>query len=44
MGGRRVLSEGFDFNGPEAAADAGQPCTADLLAANSRWEYENLPY
>ncbi|MEO6085591.1 MAG: squalene cyclase, partial [Umezawaea sp.] len=56
----------FDFNGPEAAQDAGQPWTAttwtlntlrdwgldatvlagsaDKLAANSRWEYENLPY
>ena len=56
----------FDFDGPEAADDAGQPYTAttwslnalrdwgvdaavlagtaDLLAANSRWEYENLPY
>ncbi|WP_199183345.1 squalene cyclase [Cryobacterium sp. Y82] len=56
----------FDFNGPEAAADAGQPYTAttwalfdlrelgvdaamlagtaELLAANSRWEYEDLPY
>ncbi|MFC5930412.1 squalene cyclase [Cryobacterium melibiosiphilum] len=56
----------FDFEGPEAADDAGQPYTAttwslnslrdwgvdanalagtaELLAANSRWEYENLPY
>jgi hypothetical protein len=56
----------FDFNGPEAAPDAGQPWTAttwslnslrewgldaavlagtaDLLAANSRWEYDDLPY
>lgn len=56
----------FDFNGPEAADDAGQPYTAttwslnalrewgldaavlagtaDLLAKNSTWEYENLPY
>lgn len=56
----------FDFHGPEAAPDAGQPWTAttwtlntlrdwgldasalegtaELLAANSRWEYENLPY
>lgn len=56
----------FDFNGPEAAEDAGQPWTATtyalntlrdwgmdagalagtagLLAANSRWEYNNLPY
>ena len=56
----------FDFQGPEAAEDAGQPWTAttwtlnalrdwgldsaalaetaDLLAANSRWEYDDLPY
>lgn len=56
----------FDFHGPEAAADAGQPWTAttwslnslrdwgvdagalagtaDLLAAHSRWEYNDLPY
>ncbi|ABK02323.1 conserved hypothetical protein [Arthrobacter sp. FB24] len=56
----------FDFHGPEAAPDAGQPWTATtwtlnalrdwgldaavladtagLLAANSRWEYGNLPY
>nr|WP_297429792.1 squalene cyclase [uncultured Actinotalea sp.] len=56
----------FDFHGPEAADDAGQPWTAttwalkDLrewgvdaavlgdtaarLAANSRWEYDDLPY
>jgi hypothetical protein len=58
----------FDFHGPEAADDAGQPWTAttwtlntlrewgldadvlrkrrtaELLAENSRWEYENLPY
>jgi hypothetical protein len=56
----------FDFHGPEAAEDAGQPWTAttwslntlrewgldaavlagtaDLLAANSRWEYDDLPY
>ncbi|WP_457948724.1 squalene cyclase [Pseudarthrobacter sp. alpha12b] len=56
----------FDFEGPEAAADAGQPYTAttwslnmlrewgldaaalagtaEKLAANSRWEYEALPY
>lgn len=56
----------FDFSGPEAADDAGQPWTAttwslnalrewgvdaerlegtaDLLAANSRWEYDDLPY
>ncbi|MHA7246641.1 squalene cyclase [Arthrobacter tecti] len=56
----------FDFEGPEAAEEAGQPYTAttwslnslrdwglnpdtlagtaDSLAANSRWEYDNLPY
>lgn len=56
----------FDFHGPEAAEDAGQPWTAttwtlntlrdwgldaaalagtaDLLAANSRWDYDDLPY
>jgi hypothetical protein len=58
----------FDFDGPEAADDAGQPWTAttwtlnslrewgldpavlrgrhtaELLAENSRWEYEDLPY
>ncbi|MFF2345054.1 squalene cyclase [Pseudarthrobacter sp. NPDC058119] len=56
----------FDFNGPEAAEDAGQPYTAttwslnalrewgldaavlagtaEKLAANSRWEYQGLPY
>jgi hypothetical protein len=58
----------FDFDGPEAADDAGQPWTAttwtlntlrdwgldaavlrerrtaELLAENSRWEYDNLPY
>ncbi len=56
----------FDFEGPEAARDAGQPWTAttwvlnmlrewgldaavlgdtaERLAANSRWEYDNLPY
>lgn len=56
----------FDFEGPEAADDAGQPWTAttwslntlrewgldpaalagtaELLAANSQWEYEDLPY
>lgn len=58
----------FDFEGPEAAEDAGQPWTAttwslnslrewgmeptvlrkrrtaELLADNCRWEYENLPY
>lgn len=56
----------FDFEGPEAQDDAGQPWTAttwslnslrewgvddsvlagtaELLAANSRWEYDDLPY
>lgn len=56
----------FDFTGPEAADDAGQPWTAttwslnmlrewgldasnlagtaEKLKANSRWEYDNLPY
>ncbi|MPZ54276.1 MAG: squalene cyclase [Acidimicrobiia bacterium] len=56
----------FDFEGPEAAEDAGQPWTAttwalnmlrewgldasaldgtaELLAANSRWEYDDLPH
>jgi hypothetical protein len=56
----------FDFEGPEAAAGAGQPWTAttwslnslrewgldpavlagtaERLAANSRWEYDDLPY
>ncbi|MCK6212269.1 squalene cyclase [Georgenia sp. EYE_87] len=58
----------FDFQGPEAAAGAGQPWTAttwtlntlrewgldpavlrerrtaELLAENSRWEYDDLPY
>ncbi|MDO8337117.1 MAG: squalene cyclase [Microcella sp.] len=56
----------FDFDGPEAARDAGQPWTAttwslstlrdwgldpaalagtaERLAANARWEYEDLPY
>jgi hypothetical protein len=58
----------FDYDGPEAADDAGQPWTAttwslnalrewgldsavlrerrtaELLAENCRWEYENLPY
>lgn len=56
----------FDFHGPEAAEDAGQPWTATtwtlnslrdwgldagalagtagLLEANSRWEYDDLPY
>jgi hypothetical protein len=56
----------FDWSGPEAAEDAGQPYTAttwslnalrdwgldadvlagtaEKLAANARWEYDNLPY
>jgi hypothetical protein len=56
----------FDFDGPEAQEDAGQPWTAttwtlnslrewgldasvlagtaERLAANSRWEYDDLPY
>ncbi|WP_150307384.1 squalene cyclase [Planctomonas psychrotolerans] len=56
----------FDFAGPEAADDAGQPWTAttwslnslrewgvdaavlgdtaERIAANSRWEYDDLPY
>ncbi|WP_225755618.1 squalene cyclase [Actinotalea sp. Marseille-Q4924] len=56
----------FDFHGPEAADDAGQPWTAttwslntlrdwgvdgtvlgdtaERLGANSRWEYDDLPY
>lgn len=56
----------FDFEGPEAQDDAGQPWTAttwslnalrewgvdatvltdtaDRLAKNSRWEYDDLPY
>jgi hypothetical protein len=56
----------FDFAGPEAAEDAGQPWTAttwslnslrewgldaavlagtaEKLEANSRWEYDDLPY
>lgn len=56
----------FDFHGPEAAEDAGQPWTAttwslnslrewgvdatalgdtaERLAVNSRWEYDNSPY
>jgi len=58
----------FDFHGPEATDDAGQPWTAttwslnslrewgldpavlrerrtaELLAENSRWEYDDLPY
>ena len=57
---------GFEFEGPEGEADAGQPWTATTwslnalrewgldaavlgdtaarLAANSRWEYDDLPY
>jgi hypothetical protein len=64
--GGAFFPAGFDFEGPEAAPDAGQPWTAttwslnslrewgvdaamlagtaDLLAENSRWEYDNLPY
>lgn len=64
--GGAYFPKDFDFNGPEAAADAGQPYTAttwslnavrewgldaaalagtaELLAQNSRWEYDNLPY
>lgn len=64
--GGAYFPAGFDFEGPEAAPDAGQPYTAttwslnslrdwgvdaqvlagtaDLLAKNSRWEYDNLPY
>lgn len=64
--GGAYFPKDFDFNGPEAAAGAGQPWTAttwslntlrdwglaatalagtaELLGANSRWEYEDLPY
>jgi hypothetical protein len=64
--GGAFFPAGFDFQGPEAAAGAGQPWTAttwtlkalrdwgldaaalagtaDLLAANSRWEYQGLPF
>lgn len=64
--GGAYFPKDFDFDGPEAADDAGQPYTAttwslnslrewgleaealsgtaELLAANSRWEYEKLPY
>lgn len=64
--GGAFFPRGFDFEGPEAAAGAGQPWTAttwslnalrewgldaavlagtaELLAANSRWEYNDLPY
>lgn len=64
--GGAYFPKGFDFSGPEASEDAGQPWTATtwslnalrdwgleatalagtaaLLAANSRWEYDDLPY
>jgi hypothetical protein len=66
--GGAFFPAGFDFDGPEAAEDAGQPWTAttwslnslrewgldsavlrqrgtaERLAANCRWEYDNLPY
>jgi hypothetical protein len=64
--GGAFFPKDFDFSGPEAADDAGQPWTAttwslntlrdwgldasvlagtaDLLAANSRWEYEDRAY
>lgn len=64
--GGAYLPGNFDFHGPEAGQDAGQPWTAttwtlntlrdwgldataldgtaDKLAANSRWEYDDLPY
>jgi len=64
--GGAYFPQDFDFDGPEAAVDAGQPYlattwslnalrdwgvdaavlagTAELLAANSRWEYDDLPY
>jgi hypothetical protein len=64
--GGAFFPRGFDFDGPEAAADAGQPWTAttwtlnalrdwgldaralagtaELLAQNSRWEYNEAPY
>ncbi|WP_285241383.1 squalene cyclase [Pseudarthrobacter sp. MEB009] len=64
--GGAYFPKDFDFEGPEAANDAGQPYTAttwalnmlrewgldpaplagtaELLAANSRWEYDDLPY
>jgi hypothetical protein len=64
--GGAFFPRGFDFEGPEAAAGAGQPWTAttwslnslrewgidasvvagtaELLEANSRWEYDDLPY
>lgn len=66
--GGAFFPAGFDFHGPEAAPDAGQPWTAttwtlnslrewgldpavlrerrtaELLAENCRWEYDDLPY
>ncbi len=64
--GGAYFPKDFDFAGPEAASDAGQPYTAttwslnslrewgldaaalagttELLRANSRWEYNHLPY
>lgn len=66
--GGAFFPKGFDFEGPEAAPEAGQPwiattwslltlCewgmdpapliargTAELLAKNSRWEYDDLPF
>ena len=64
--GGAYFPQDFDFDGPEAAEDAGQPWTAttwslnalrdwgldaaalagtaELLAVNSRWEYDDLPY
>ncbi len=66
--GGAFFPAGFDFHGPEAAPDMGQPWTAttwslnalrewgldpavlrerrtaELIAENSRWEYDDLPY
>ncbi|WP_258229314.1 squalene cyclase, partial [Arthrobacter sp. HMWF013] len=64
--GGAYFPQDFDFDGPQAAEDAGQPWTAttwslnalrdwgldaaaltgtaELLAVNSRWEYNDLPY
>jgi hypothetical protein len=64
--GGAFFPKDYDFHGPEAAEDAGQPWTAttwtlnalrewgvdaallgdtaERLAANSRWEYDDLPY
>ena len=64
--GGAFFPKDFDWHGPEAEEDAGQPWTAttwslnslrewgvdasvlsgtaELLAANSRWEYDDLPY